>query len=338
MGLRILVMGGTGLISTAITGFLVERGDDVTLFNRGIREQSVPEWVTVIRGDRMEEDSFERQVRNLGRFDCVMDMICFKPGEARSAIRAFAGETEQFIFCSTVDVYTKPAKWYPVTEDHERKPASSFPYAHDKAVCESLFEEADARRDFSVTIIRPAQTYGGPIHTFRGDLHVLRRIREGRPVILHGDGRSLWCACHRDDVARAFVNAVGNKQAYGKAYHVTGEEWMTWDQYWAEIATVMNAPGPRFVHIPSDVLGRVWPNRASWCVENFQFNNVFDNSAARRDLGFQYTISWREGMSHFVQSLNWDAIEESPDYYDALITEWEDCIIRLRQRLEPLDE
>jgi nucleoside-diphosphate-sugar epimerase len=263
-----------------------------------------------------------------GTFDCVIDMIGFVPEETESAVRSFRGRTGQFIFCSTVDTYTKPAKRYPITEDAERQPSPSFPYAFHKAKCERILEEAHERGDFSVTIIRPAHTYGegrGLVHPFAGGNHFFDRIRKGKPIIIHGDGTSLWAACHRDDVGRAFANAAGNEKTYGKSYHVTSDEWMTWDQYHQGIAEAMNAPPLKIVHIPTDPLGKIFPKTAEWLVENFQYNNIFDNTSAYNDLDFRRTITWVDGVRRVVDWLDaHDQIDNSDEhpFYDRVIAAW----------------
>lgn len=327
--MKVLIIGGTGLISTAITRDLVDRGDDVTIYNRGSQSVEVPVRAKRVFGDRKDQESFETQMKVLGYFDCVIEMIGFVPDEIKSDIRAFRGRVEQFIFCSTVDVYTKPAKSYPVVEGAERQPSPNFAYAYEKAACERLLERAQEEGAFKVTIIRPAYTYGegrGLVHPFAGGSHFLDRIRKGKPIIVHGDGSSIWVACHRDDVARAFVNAVGNTRTYGKAYHVTGEEWMTWDQYHQGIAQAMNAPSPKIVHIPTELLRKVFPKTAEWTAENFQYNNIFDNTLAKHDLDFQYTIRWVDGVRRVVKWLDeHDQIENSGNhpFYDKVISTWE---------------
>lgn len=341
--MRVLIIGGTGLISTAITRLLIERGGDVTLCNRGISQAPIPQGYDHIRGDRTDYAAFEGQMAEAGPFDCVIDMVCFKPAEAESAIRAFRGRIGQYIFCSTVDVYTKPARWYPVTEDAERRPSPSFHYAFDKAACERVLEEAHGRGDFPVTRLRPAHTYGeggSLVHTLGWGTYYFDRIRRGRPIIVHGDGTSLWATCHRDDVGRAFVAAVGNEDTFGKAYHVAGEEPMTWDQYHQGVAEAMGAPEPTLVHIPTDLLGSVVPKAAEWCVENFHFSNIFDNTAARADLGFHQTIPWVEGVRRTVAWLDERGkIESSDDYrfYDRLIGAWERLGAHMVEELADLD-
>jgi nucleoside-diphosphate-sugar epimerase len=326
--MKILIIGGTGTISTGITNQLLARGDDVTLYNRGRREADIEEGAAAIRGDRTDYGAFEAQMAKAGTWDAVIDMVAFVPADVESALRAFRGRTTQYVFCSTVDVYTKPAARYPITEDAERQPAQSFPYAFNKARCEHILEEAHACGDLNVTMIRPAWTYaeGGTIlHTFGWNTYFLDRLRRGRPVIVHGDGTSFWVACHRDDVARAFVGALGNQDAYGKGYHVAGEEWLTWNAYVRTVARAMDAPAPEIVHIPTDLLGEVAPDRAEWCVENFQFNNIFDNTAARTDLGFRYTIPFAEGARRVIERLAATGGFEDCDahpFYDRILDTW----------------
>ncbi len=340
--MNVLIVGGTGLISTAITRQLVARGDQVTLYNRGQREADIPE-VARIAGDRNDFARFEEQMAGAGPFDAVIDMVCFTPDQAESAIRAFRGRVRQYIFCSTVDVYTKPARVYPVTEDAERQPSPSFPYAYDKARCERLLEAAHARGDFALTTIRPAWTYGeggAILHTFGWNTYYLDRLGKGKPVIVHGDGTSFWVACHRDDVGRAFVGAMGNEAAFGRAYHATGEEWMTWDAYHRVVAKALGAPPPTLVHMPTDLLGQVLPKTAEWCVENFGYNNVFDNAAARADLGFSYTISFEEGACRVIRWLEarggFENCDDHP-FYDRLLEAWGRLGVEMEHELADLE-
>ena len=294
--MKILIIGGTGLISTAISRQLLEAGHELTLYNRGETTPRLRQGYTVIKGDRKETETFEAQMAELEGFDCVIDMFCFTPKQAESDIRAFSGRVNQLIFCSTVDVYTKPPATYPVKESHERQALSD--YGRDKAKCEDLFMAAHETGHFNATIIRPASTYGeggSIIHTFGWETYFLDRLLKGKPVIVHGDGEALWVSCHVDDVARAFVNAIGNQAAFGKAYHVTGDQWQTWDQYHERLAEAIGAPKPSIIHIPADLLVRIAPEQAMITYLNFQYTNIFDNSAAKADLGFRQTIDWKTG-------------------------------------------
>lgn len=167
-------------------------------------------------------------------------------------------------------------------------------------------------------------------------LYLMKRLRERRPIIVHGDGSSLWVACHRDDVARAFVNAIGNPAAYGQCYQTTGEEWMTHDRYWRTIAAALGADEPVLVHMPTDLLKQVLPNRADWCHVNFRHPAIFDNAKAKRDLGFRYSISWAQGIADVIRRLDERGLirqaAEEP-YYDALLSAWEEAIAAIKNRL-----
>ncbi|MCB0126556.1 MAG: NAD-dependent epimerase/dehydratase family protein, partial [Caldilineaceae bacterium] len=198
--MRILIIGGTGIISTGITRLLLERGDEVVLYNRGLRPSQVEGNYRTITGDRKDFPTFEAQMQEAGTFDCVIDMVCYLPEEAESAVRAFRGRTAQYIFCSTVDVYTKPAATYPITEAAERQPSQQFMYGYHKARCEELLFAAHERGDLTVTSIRPGHTYGeggnNLIHALGGGNYHLDRLHKGQPIIVHGNGTSFWPTCH----------------------------------------------------------------------------------------------------------------------------------------------
>lgn len=293
-----LIIGGTGLISTALTRQLLARGDEVTLYKRG---QSAVRFAGAVRriiGDRKEVARFESQVCEAGPFDVVIDMICYTPEDAASTLRACRGRASHLIVCSTVDVYARPTQRFPITDEEPRGGVSK--YGRNKTACEELLLAAHQRGDVPVTIIRPAQTYGegGPlIHSLGGSTTVLDRVRKGKPQIVHGDGQSLWCACHIDDVAAAFVGACGNPVAFGRCDNTTGEEWMTWDAYHRTVARALDAPPPMLMHVPTDLLCQA-DERAMICRVNFQYPNIFDTSAARRDLGFRYTVPFRRRTPH----------------------------------------
>ncbi len=325
--MKILIIGGTGLISTPLTHFLLERGDHVTLYNRGTTPSRVPTGTRVLYGDRQQYTAFENQMQEVGHFDCVIDMVGYDPQDTESVIRAFTGRIGQFIFCSTVDVYRKPASRYPYTEDEAYGGLNT--YGRNKVLCEKLLLEAHQRGDFPVTIIRPAYTYGesrGVLYPVGSGSGYLDRIRQGKPIIVHGDGSSLWVACHIDDVARAFMGATQNSITFGKTYHTAGEEWMTWDIYHQGVAEALNAPSPTFVHIPSDSLLKIAPQRAASVADNFQFNNIFDNTAAHNDLDFRYTIKWVPGVKRIVDWLEHNVKTSKSDDLgidDQIINAWQ---------------
>ena len=321
--MRILIIGGTGLISTSTAHILAERGEQVVLYNRGQSFYPSAPGVTTLHGDRTDYAAFEAQITRAGKFDVIIDMVAYKPEDGESVIRAFRGKTGQFIFCSTVDVYKKPATRYPVTEQDVYGGLNE--YSRNKVALEKMLLAAEQDRTFPLTIIRPAYTYGegrGPIHPVSWDA-CLDRIRKGKPVVVHGDGQSLWGCNHASDVGRTFAAACGKPQTFGQAYHVTGEEWLTWDQYIQQIAEALGVACPRLVHIPSSILAQVG---ITICEENFQFDNIFDNFKAHRDLEYQYTVTWKEGVQRmakwFEDHGKWPNCDERP-FEDRLVEAWD---------------
>jgi nucleoside-diphosphate-sugar epimerase len=301
---RILVIGGTGLIGGAIVRQLVDGGNDVTACSRDRSGGSLPQSVARLVVDRRDFPAFESLMVENGTWDAVVDTACYLPEEAEGAVRAFAGRTAQYILTSTVDVYRRPASRYPYVEDEPLEGISD--YARNKVACEGIVLAAHRAGRLPVKIVRPAATYGDgslPVHSLGRSTTYLDRLKRGKPIVSHGDGSSLWVFCHAEDVARAFVGAIGNDRALGRAYHAAGEEWLTWDQHHALLAEVIGAPPPRLVHIPSDALAILAPERSRLAVENLQFPAIFDNSLARAELGFRYTILMREGLAGWYRSL-----------------------------------
>lgn len=319
--MKVLVIGGTGNIGTAVVRTLLERGADVTVVGRGA---SAP-GAGFIAADRTKHKEFEQTMRGHGDWDCVIDMIGYQCEDAESAIRAFSGRTAQFIFCSTVDTFCKPAPSYPIGPGAPRGANPLFSYACSKVRMEQLFEQAAAGGAFALTIMRPAATYcdqSMPIGILSSGLAVMRRIRLGLPVIVMGDGLTLWTSSHRDDVGRAIAMGAGNSNTYGKAYALSGDEALTWMQYYSTIATAMGAPEIDFIGVPTALLVSAAPKACEWCDINFKYCNIFDNSQAKRDLGYCYTIPWVEGARRMVAYHDGiGAIDASHDHpaYDEII-------------------
>ena len=336
--MKILIIGGTGNISTPVTKELQKNKDyRITLFNHDkFRPGWLDESVNVISGERSDLMLFEETLFAGGNYDCVIDMICFEPEDVEKDILLFAGRTLQFIFCSTVDVFSKTPVCYPVTEESPLGALPSFPYAFKKMKCEELLWEAHRQGKFKLTLLRSSATYNESwspgVHSFGGQTYHLDRLKRGKPIILHGDGTSIWLESHCSDTASGFIGAVGNTTAYGQAYNLTGDEWMTHNQMWRTIAKVMDAPNPDFVYIPTSILAELAPIEAEWCRENFMHNNIFDNSKAKRDLGFRYIVPYEEGVKRCINYLEKNGMIENSDlypFYDRIIENWKKIIKQL---------
>lgn len=297
------MLGGTGLISQEIVRQLAASGDTVHVLNRGNTAAELPEGVERLTADRSGLGDMRPWIEKQ-HFDCLIDMIGFTEQEAAGLVNAAAGVVEHVLYCSTVDVFQKPQPSYPVIENARRLARESFPYAVGKVESEVLLEQAAESGAFELTILRPAQTYGGPNH---GPVHPLGhwkyqlwRISTGRTILMHGDGTSLWSACHARDVGAAFAAAAHEPAARGRSYNLASAELVTWTRYWEIVADAFAYPRPDIVTVPSEILSRRLGDEASWLMENFRFNNVFDCTAAAVDLGFAGRTSLQDGMSETV--------------------------------------
>lgn len=324
--MNVLILGGTGLISTAITKQLLKRGDSVTHYNRGVTPARFEGEVRVINGNRYDRPAFEEQMKNEGPWDVVIDMICYHPEDAKALGRVVKGKTKQVIFCSTVDVYGKPATELPYTEDEPLGGVTD--YAKNKIVCEELIAEDGKEGRYQTTIIRPACTYGeggNIIHTFGWESWYLDRLRQGLPVIQFGDGTSVWVWCHVDDCATAFTGACLNEKAFGNAYHATSDELLTWNRSHEIICEAMGWPAPKLIYIPIDLLYEAAPEASSISKFNFAHNNFYDNSKAKNDLGFTCSVPFSEGCKRTIEHLQKiNAIKgaETNHLTDDLIGKW----------------
>jgi len=322
----VLILGGTGLISTAITRQLDATGHDVTVCNRGESDAAIPESVDHVRADRFG-DEFPARVSGTDP-EVVIDMLCFSESDAELAIEAFEDRIDQYVLTSTIDVYRRPVESNPVTESAPRRPPTSD-YGARKASAEDAIRAAHDRGAFAATIVRPWTTYGphgngNLCHTFGVDTTYLRRLRDGEPIVVHGDGTGLWGPTHRRDVAGAYVGAVGNRAAYGEAYNVTAEGVPTWNEYYRTLADALGAPEPELVHVPTDVLLEIAPEKTDFLADHGRYSTTFDTEKARRDLGYEQSISLERGAREVIAYLEErDAITSEDDaFIDALVADW----------------
>ena len=255
--MKALFIGGTGTISMAIVRRLAKDPDwEVWLMNRGTRSAEVPEGVHVIHADITDEARVPEKLGDL-RFDTVCEFIGFTPDQVERDWRLFRGRTGQYIYISSASAYHKPAAGYTVTEGTSLA-NPYWQYSRNKIACEEFLMKKYREEGFPVTIVRPSHTYDERsiplgVHGRFGSWQVIRRMLDGKPVIIHGDGSSLWTLTFNTDFARGFTGLMGNRHAIGEAFQITGDETLTWDQIYRPIADALGVE-LRAVHVASEFL------------------------------------------------------------------------------------
>lgn len=298
--MRVLIIGGTGLISRGIIKHLQARKADITMVNRGKRlvtpHGKVPGEVKQISLDRREFGEFERAFADQ-KFDVVIDMICYRPDEAESDVRAFSGRCGHFIFCSTVCTYgVKVPPGVLVDENFPQEPISE--YGRNKVACENIFRQAHEQKRMPTTIIRPSHTYGPElalIDNIEADSVAWDRIDRGLPILCAGDGLGLWVSTHRDDCGKLFAYAAMNSKTFGQSYNATRDQNLTWREYLQQAAAALGKPA-KVLFMPADWIIAHDSKRFSLLREITQFHGAYDSSKGKRDVPeFQCEIDFRQG-------------------------------------------
>ena len=309
--MRALFIGGTGTISTAISHQLVELGWDLTLLNRGTHAERLPRGVALLTGDIGNEEKISQLLEGQW-FDVIVDFIAFVPDQVRRDIRLFQGRCSQFIFISSASAYQKPPSSYLITES---TPLANpyWQYSRDKIACEDILMDAYRENGFPVTIVRPSHTYGDwsvplAIHGKNGPWQTLLRMKAGKPVLVFGDGTSLWTVTHSRDFARGFIGLMGNVHAIGEAIHITSDEALTWNQIYQCIGLALDVT-PNLYHIAADALVARDPAQLGPLIGDKCNSVVFDNSKLKRLVpGFHAQIRFDQGIRSTLAYL-----EEHPD-------------------------
>lgn len=305
--MKVLFIGGTGTISMAITRLLAEQKHEVYLINRGNRNSELPDNVQIIQGDINNEADISAKLNGM-QFDAVCDFIGFVPAHVERDFRLFQGITKQYIYISSASAYQKPLSDYRITES---TPLSNpyWQYSRDKIACEEYLMRQYRENGFPVTIVRPSHTYDERsvplgVHGANGSWQVLRRMQEGKPVIIHGDGTSLWTITHNTDFSRLFAGLIGNIHAIGESYHITSDESVTWNQIYAIIADALGVE-LKACHIPSDFLVAVSDYDFEGSLIGDKANTVvFDNSKIKRAVpGFTAAVRADQGIRQTVAYL-----------------------------------
>lgn len=292
--LRVLFVGGSGVISSACARVAVESGIELYVLNRGqTLTRPLPPGATELRGDVREPSSVKGALGDL-HFDSVVDWVAFTPEHVRADIGLFGERTGQYVFISTASAYQKPPSRIPVTESTPlRNPY--WQYSRDKIACEDLLTAEYRERGFPATIVRPSHTYDQTKTILSGGWTSLARMRAGKPVIVHGDGTSLWTVTHHEDFARAFVPLLGNPRTFGEAFHITSDDALTWDQIAHTLATALGVT-PRIVHVPSEAIAAADPEWGAGLLGDKSHSMVFDNSKIKSVVpGWRAVIPFERG-------------------------------------------
>ena len=258
--MKALFIGGTGTISTAIVKRLAEDPCwEVWLLNRGNRKDVVPEGVKQIIADINDEADVAKKLEGM-EFDVVSEFIGFVPAQMERDYRLFKGKTKQYIFISSASAYHKPAASYIITEGTTMA-NPHWEYSRNKIACEEFLMKKYREEGFPVTIVRPSHTYDERnvplgVHGNKGFFQVIKRMQEGKPVIIQGDGSSLWTVTFNSDFAVGYTGLMGNPHAIGEAFHITGDESLTWDQIYKTIADALGVELKAY-HVASDFLSEV---------------------------------------------------------------------------------
>jgi nucleoside-diphosphate-sugar epimerase len=296
--LKVLFIGGTGVISSACSLLAVEQDIDLYLLNRGQSQRPIPPSAKILHGDIRNKDSVNRVLGKM-TFDVVVDWVAFTLAHIEIDLELFRRRTSQFVFISSASVYQKPPASLPITES---TPLSNpfWKYSQDKIACEQLLMRALSRDGFPVTIVRPSHTYDRTSLPVDGGYTVLNRMRQGKKVIVHGDGSSLWTLTHHRDFAKGFVPLLGNSRAIGQAFHITSDEILTWNQIFEILASVAGTK-PRIVHVPSDIIASFDSRWGEGLLGDKAHSVIFDNSKIKSFVpDYAATIPFTDGAKEII--------------------------------------
>ena len=295
--MRVLFIGGTGNISSACTQLALERGIDLTLFNRGLSPGTMPRGAKLIRGDIRDENQARLALKGQ-EYDAVVDWVAFVRAHVQTDINVFRGITRQYVFISTASAYQKPPADYVVTED---TPLVNpfWQYSRDKIACEELLSRTWRGSGFPVTIVRPSLTYGEtwiPVAIGGHDYTLIDRMKRGKKIIVHGDGQSLWTLTHNTDFAKGLIGLLGRESAIGERYHITSDEVLTWDRIYRTIGRAAGVE-PNLVHVPSELIRAFDTRIGDGLLGDKAYSAVFDNSKIKKAVpGFSSTVTFEEGI------------------------------------------
>jgi len=313
--MKVLFIGGSGVISSACTQLGVERGFEVVLLNRGNSQRPVPHGARVIHADIRDPKSVESALENQ-TFDVVVDWIAFEPRHIEFDIELFRGRIGQYIFISSASAYQKPSTILPITES---TPLSNpfWRYSRAKIACEEKLLKTYQADQFPVTIVRPSHTYDETLFPIHGGYTVIDRMRKGKKIVVHGDGTSLWTLTHHRDFAVGLVGLLGNPLAIGQAFHITSDEWLTWDQIYRMLADAAKLDID-IIHVPSESIAAFDSEWGASLLGDKAYSSIFDNSKIKRlvpeySARIPFAVGAKEIISWYGENKDWQVIDQEFD-------------------------
>jgi nucleoside-diphosphate-sugar epimerase len=330
--MRVLFIGGSGFISTAVSRMAVDRGIELTLLNRGQRAAAIP-GAAHLAADINDPASVSAALGDQ-RFDAVVNWIAYTAEDILRDLVLFSERAGQYVFISSASAYQKPPGFYLINES---TPLHNpyWDYSRHKIAAEERLMRAYREEDFPVTIVRPSLTYDPnfPIAIGGWGCYTLAdRLLKGQPIIVHGDGSSLWVVTHAEDFARGFLGLLGNPQVLGHAFHITSDEVLTWDQIYGTIAAALGVEA-QVVHIASEFIAQAAPGLAGSLLGDKTWSAVFDNSKIKAFVpGFQAVIPFRAGIR---RTLDWFAADPARQRVDAAVNAEMDHILAAYAAIQP---
>ena len=331
------MIGGTGTISSAITRQLAASEHELWLLNRGNRSNEIPQNVRLVTGD-INNHPDEVEAKLAGEtFDVVCEFIGFLPEQVERDIKIFSGRTRQYVFISSASAYNKPVRQHVITEGTSLA-NPYWEYSRNKIACEELLMKAHRENGFPVTIVRPSHTYCErsvpvSVHGLKGSWQVLKRMMEGKQVIVHGDGSSLWTLTWNEDFARGFIGLLGNPQAIGEAFQIMSDESLTWNQIYQTIADALGVDFKPY-YVASNYLAAIAPKAYDLkgnLLGDKACTVIFDCSKLKRAVpGFCATTSFHEGVRRAV---NYILAHPEAQIEDPEFETWSDHVIETLEKL-----
>lgn len=330
--MKVLFIGGSGIISSACTNLAVEQGLELYHLNRGNSSQirPVPEGVIQLTADVRNAKQASDAVADL-HFDAVVDWISFVPEHIENNLKFLQNRVDQYVFISSASAYQTPPANLPVCED---TPLNNpyWQYSRDKIDCENFLKLNAGDYGLKYTVVRPSHTYDKTLLPFDEGYTVVHRMLKGEPVVVTGDGTSIWTLTNHRDFAVGLNGLLGNEKAFNDTFHITSDEWLTWNQIYTMVGNAFGVE-PKLVHVPADVIARFFPEFGAGLLGDKIHSMIFDNSKIKEVVpAFNCRIPFCEGVKEIAQ---WYKSSKANTSVDVEMDEGFDQIIELIERMKP---